>query len=191
MDAVVSQTLSRLLMTADKHDHETIERLFPQIYNELHRIAQGYMRGESPAHTLQPTALVHEAFVRVQQRGIRVEDERHALAVAAVAMRCILVDHARRRSAVKRGGDAQRLSLDQAKSALNRDFEILELDELITRYAQIDLRRAKVIELRIFGGLTNDEIATALQIARSTVAEDWSVARAWLRMQLQKDAADE
>lgn len=184
MDPTTAASLSRLLDAVDQRQHASLTRIFPQIYEELRRIARRYMGGDNRDHTLQPTALVNEAFMRVRDGGDRLQSEAHALAVAAIAMRCILVDYARKRSATKRGGDARRFALHGGEAVDGRELEILELDDLITRFAELDPRRARVVELRFFAGMTNEEIATTLGIARSTVAEDWSVARAWLRVQL-------
>jgi RNA polymerase sigma factor (TIGR02999 family) len=158
------------------------------IYSDLRRVAQRYMSGERGSHTLQPTALVNEAYLRVRGRRDTVCGNAHALALAAVAMRRILVDHARRRNAEQRGGGAQRIGLGNCEPAsAGRDLEVLELDDLINRLAELDDRRARVVELRFFAGMTNEEIAEALGVARSTVAEDWSVARAWLQSQLDQE----
>lgn len=185
-----AHSLSRLLESVDAAQRNSLTRIFPLIYEELRHIAKRYMGGDRADHTLQPTALVNEAFMRVRDGGARIQSEAHALAVAAIAMRCILVDHARKRTAARRGGHGRRFALHDGEAVDGRALEILELDDLITRLAELDPRRARVVELRFFAGMSNDEIATTLGVARSTVAEDWAVARAWLRMQLKsgKDA---
>lgn len=185
MDRGAGGSLSWLLERFDDAERASLTRIFPMIYDDLRRVAQRYMAREKASHTLQPTALVNEAFVRIRDRGGRFGGHEHVLALAAVAMRRILVDHARSRATAKRGGAAQRVALagDELKTD-SIDLEILELDELISRLSQLDATAARVVELRFFAGMTNDEIATALDLARSTVAEHWSVARAWLRSQL-------
>ena len=142
------------------------------------------MDSERASHTLQPTALVNEVFLKMRNRADGFQGEGHALAVAAIAMRGILVDHARRRLATKRGGGEKPLLLSGNEASNDRDVEILELHDLIARLAELDPRRARVVELRFFAGLTNKQISEALSVARSTVAADWAVARAWLRVQL-------
>lgn len=184
MDEITARSLARVLETVQPEARAGISQIFPQIYDELRHVARRYLDQRQGDHTLQPTALVNEAFLRVRSTGSSVESDRHALALAAVAMRCILVDHARRRSAGKRGGDHRRVALNDVDGADSRKMEVLELDDLLHRYAELDPRRAHVVELRFFAGLTNDEIAQTLGVARSTVAEDWAVARAWLRVQL-------
>lgn len=182
-------TLSWLLDRVDDAERSSLTQIFPLIYDDLRRVAQKYMSGERSDHTLQPTALVHEAFVRMRGRNSPVCSHAHALALASIAMRRILVDHARMRTADKRDGGGRRISLSGSEALESRDLEILELDALINRLADLDARRARVVELRFFAGMTNEEIAEALGIARSTVVEDWTVARAWLRAQLRGDAA--
>jgi RNA polymerase sigma factor (TIGR02999 family) len=183
-----SASLHRLLEHVDGSDRANLTRIFPLIYEDLRRIAHRYMDDQPSGHILQPTALVNEAFLKIRGGGStgRVKGQGHAMALAAVAMRCILVDHARRRSSLKRGGDNQTFALADADGAADdtRDISILELDDLLKRLAELDPRRARIVELRFFAGMTNEEIASALGIARSTVVEDWTVARAWLRIQL-------
>jgi RNA polymerase sigma-70 factor, ECF subfamily len=155
--------------------------LMPEIYAGLRSIAERYLSRERPDHTLQPTALVHEAFLRLAGTNHRYLDAPHLLATAATAMRNILVDHARNRGASKRGRrDAGAEPTDRLDPASERGQQVLELDDLLEKLAEIDERKAKVVELRFFGGMTLDQIAAALGAARSTIADDWSVARAWL-----------
>lgn len=188
MDRDAAESLSWLLDRVDDAERASLTQIFPMIYSDLRRVAQRYMSGERASHTLQPTALVNEAYLRVREHRGNVCGNAHALALAAVAMRRILVEHARRRNADQRGGGAQRIGLDGCERASDaRDIEVLELDDLITRLAKLDARRARVVELRFFAGMTNEEIAEALRVARSTVAEDWSVARAWLQSQLDQE----
>ncbi len=191
MERETAQSVTALLSTAEEPDRVRLTQVFPLIYDELRRVAQRYMSSDRKDHTLQATALVNEAFMRMRQGDVSIRGEAHALALAAVAMRCILVDHARRRGSLKRGGrSAQRYSLSDVEAGEGRELEILELDDLLRRYAELDPRRARVVELRFFAGMTNDEISVALGVARSTVVEDWAVARAWIRAQLKSVAAD-
>lgn len=159
------------------------DRLMPEVYATLRRIAEGYMGAERCDHTLQPTALVHEAYLRLADENRGFTNSPHFLAYAATAMRNILVDHARRRSAHKRGkrSRTQIAASDSAAfSTTSRELEVLELDDLLRTLAEHDLRKARVVELRLFAGMTLDEVAVALSVARSTIASDWAVARAWL-----------
>lgn len=153
----------------------------PEIYSALRTIAERYLSRERPDHTLQPTALVHEAFLRLSGGSRRYLDAPHLLATAASAMRKILVDHARRRGAAKRGRRENDAMADAiADPGSERERTILELDDLLSRLQALDERKARIVELRLFGGMTLDQVASAIGIARSTVAEDWAVARAWL-----------
>ena len=162
--------------------------LLVQVYDELRSLAEAYLRRERADHTLQATALVHEAWVRLSRQDPgRWRDDRHFAALAAHVMRRVLVDHARRRAAEKRGGDRQRLTLHEPE-APGQDPDLLALDEALTALAGLSERQARVVELRFFGGLTLDEVAVELDVARSTVAADWQMARAWLNHRLRGDA---
>lgn len=155
--------------------------LLPEIYSALRTIAERYLSRERPDHTLQPTALVHEAFLRLSGDSRRYLDAPHLLATAASAMRKILVDHARRRGATKRGRrDHAAEPAEFTDPRSERETTVLELDDLLARLQAIDARKARVVELRLFGGMTLDQVASALGAARSTIADDWAVARAWL-----------
>jgi RNA polymerase sigma-70 factor (ECF subfamily) len=157
------------------------------VYQELREVASAFFRREGTGHTLQPTALVHEAYVRMVRSGtIPMADHRQFLAVAARAIRQVLVDHARGKDAQKRGGDWRRISLDHAltPSDRNRLFDILSIDEALTRLGQLSQRQARIVELRFFAGMNDDEIADALGVSTRTVRGDWQVARAWLRREL-------
>lgn len=156
----------------------------PIVYGELRAMAAAYLRRERVDHTLQPTALVHEAFLRLAPASQSV-DRAHFMALAAVAMRNVLVDYARKHTAAKRSADGKRLSLGSAELAsTGSELDVLELDDLLHRLAKLDARRARVVELKVFAAMTNDEIAQVLGISRSTVAEDWTVAKAWLAAEL-------
>ena len=171
------------------------EALLPLVYDELRRIAADYLRQDRPDHTLQPTALVHEAFLKLARNSnADWRDESHFRAVAAMAMRQILVDHARSRNAGKRGGDRLRITLSHAGvDAVTGDddglaFDVLALDEAMHELETIDQRRARVVELHFFGGLTFRDAANLLDIAPKTAESDWYFARAWLRKRLAEKA---
>ncbi len=161
----------------------------PLVYEQLHRLAEGYFRSQPKGHTLDPTALIHETYLKHAYReGGRWKDRTHFLAVAATAMRQILVDHARGREAVRRGGGRQRITLDEsAMPSAERDVDLLALDEALERLAGLDERKARVVELRFFAGLTVEETAAALGVSSVTVKRDWSMARAWIERELEPD----
>ena len=158
------------------------DELFRLVYHELKRIARRHMRNEAPGHSLQTTALVNEAYIRLlDQAHVSWQNRAHFYAIAAQTMRRILVDRARGRARIKRGGDAYRISLDQADGFdVESSKDLLALDEALQVLASIDPRRSRVVELRFFGGLTNAEIAEVLEVAPNTVIRDWNMARAWL-----------
>jgi RNA polymerase sigma-70 factor, ECF subfamily len=160
--------------------------LFPLLYTELRRLARRYLGRERPGHTLQATALVHEVYLRlVPHTDATWEDRGKFVGIAAHVMRRILVEHARSRRRLKRGGDAERLPLEQDVAAVDADAERWEdLDRALDRLATLDPRQAKVVELRYFGGMTVEEAARMLGVSEKTVKRDWSVARAWLRREL-------
>jgi len=162
-----------------------VAELMPQVYDELRRLAAGYLRRERPGQTLQATALVNEAFVRLsQERGKPFENRTHFLAIAALSMRQILVQRARAKHADKRGGGADRITLDESIAGAapppNEGVDVLALDAALTRLADLDPQQAKIVELRYFGGLTIEETAEVLDISRETVNREWNKARAWL-----------
>jgi len=167
------------------------ERLFPLVYDELRALAGSYFRGERPDHTLQPTALVNEAFVRLAApAGRPVRGREHFLALAARVMRHVLVDHARERNALRRGGDDRHrvlLSELETSDALSESngFDIEAVDAALTELATLNDRSAQVVELRFFGGLTHEEIARAIDASLSTVEREWRFARAWLLVRLE------
>ena len=166
-------------------------RLFELVYEELRRLATSFMRNERVEHTLQPTALVHEAFLRlVSATQIEWQDRAHFMGIAARAMRQILVDHARRHRAEKRGGGVKAVTLSAAELAIPDDaVEILDLHEALERFAGVDQRAAQVVELRMFGGLSVQETAQVLEVSARTVDGDWAVARMWLTRELRNEEA--
>lgn len=168
-------------------NHKAVGELMPLVYDELRRLAAGYLRNERPGQTLQATALVHEAFVRLSaERGQPWKNRTHFLAIAALSMRQILVQRARARRAEKRGGDPERITLDDSLIAdrSGDGIDVIELDSALERLAAFDAQQAKIVELRYFGGLTVEETAEALDISPATVKRHWTLARAWLRREL-------
>jgi RNA polymerase sigma factor (TIGR02999 family) len=180
---------SECLTAIDAGDTSAAARLMPLVYAELRGIAARMMARERVEHTLQPTALVHEAFLRLAgQSSVQWRGRAHFMAVAAEAIRRVLVDHARRHGAVKRGDGAPRFSIESAdepaRPQATAPIDLLALDDAMHRLAAVDPRRSRVVELRFFAGLTNEEIASVLDVACSTIAADWTVARAWLSREL-------
>ena len=163
-------------------DKEALDRLAPLVYRELHRIAGRLMAGQRPNHTLQATALVNEAYVRlVDARQVSWQDRAHFFALCARAMRQILIDHARARASEKRGGDQVAIEFDEAFAATpSSQINLLEINDALNRLAQMNPRMSQVVELRFFGGLNLEETAEALRVSTKTVRRDWDLARAWL-----------
>jgi RNA polymerase sigma factor (TIGR02999 family) len=178
--------ITRLLHNWSGGDDQALDELFPLVYDELHRQAGNYLRRERPGHTLQTTALLHEAYIRLSGHTEGSWENRNQFfAFAAKIMRNILVDHARAKQREKRGAGALKISLvDVNAQTPEIDLDLLALDESLTRLAQIDEQQVKIVELRYFGGLSLEETAEALQVSRATVARDWNVARAWLHREL-------
>lgn len=177
--------VTELLIALSAGDGRAADTLVPLVYKELRRLAGHYLKQERPGHTLQPTALVHEAFLKLVEQDTSWQNRNHFFAMAANLMRRILVDYARSHEAQKRGGAAEKVSLDDAfVFAAERPSDVIALDEAMDRLAEIDLRRAQVVELKFFGGLNMDEIAEILGVHSNTVLRDWNLARAWLKTQL-------
>lgn len=183
--------ITQLLAEWSDGNQAALDDLYPLVYDELHRLARRYMSRERKDHTLQTTALINEAYVRmVDQRNVRWANRSHFFAISAQIMRRILIDHARRQAYAKRGGGARQVSLDETATVVEGDLsEFLRLDEALTSLAELDPRRSQVVELKYFGGLNNDEIAEVLKISKNTVIRDWNMARAWLYRQLTGSAA--
>ncbi len=172
--------VSDLVDSARAGDQETISQLLPIVYKELKALAGSYLR-QNAGHTLQPTALVHEAYLKLVGSDTAWSGRDHFMATAATAMRHVLVDHARKKRAAKRGGDGKKADIEiELLADTARDMRVLELDELLTQLASADERCARVAELRLFGGMTGEQIATVLGVSRRTVTTDWECARAWL-----------
>lgn len=183
------RTVTLLLRDWQGGDRAALDELVPRVYHELHRIAAGYLHRERPGHTLRPTDLVSEAYVRlVGGEHPEWSDRVQFYAIAARTMRQILVDHARKRDAAKRGGGERPIELDDRVGHDARPIELLALDDALVALAEVDDRKARVIELVYFGGLTHDEIAKVLDVHVNTVARDLKVAEAWLQRRLRDDA---
>jgi RNA polymerase sigma-70 factor (ECF subfamily) len=184
------ETVTRLLAAARLGDRNALDELMPIVFDELHRIASGYMRRERAGHTLQPTALVNEVYLKlVADSGVEWQGRAHFVGVAARLMRNILVDHARARGAAKRNA-GERVSIAEVDGAVEaRDVDLLALDEALERLAALDADLARVVELRYFGGLTTRETAEALGVSTATVEREWATARGWLRRELERGSA--
>ncbi len=167
----------------------TADELLPVLYQELRRLAETYLDREPRGHTLQPTALVHEAYLRVAGlTSIDWRDPTHFFGAAAGAMRRVLVDHARRKAAARRGDPRRRVTLDEEGVAASDGVDVVELDDALRRLASLNPRHARIVELRFFAGLSVPEVAKVLGVSASTVAMDWRIARAWLNGHLAADA---
>ena len=178
--------VTQLLTRAQTGNTAALEELVPLVYAELRRIAGRYVRRERAGHSLQATALVHEAYIRLlKDEDLTFENRAHFLGIAARSMRQILVEHARARDAEKRGGERQRVTLDEGAAAGGPvEVDLLALEEALDRLALLNADHARIVELRFFGGLTNEETAAALDISPATVKRAWAVARAWLFREL-------
>jgi RNA polymerase sigma-70 factor, ECF subfamily len=181
-----SPQITELLLAWSDGDEQALDRLLPLVHDELHRLAHRYMAGERPDHPLQTTALVNEAYLRlVDSSRVRWQNRAHFFAVSAVLMRRILVDVARARQKQKRGGDAVRVTFDDALAISHEpNPALIALDDALKALAAIDARKSKVVELRFFGGLSVDETAEVLKVASVTVMRDWAMAKAWLLREL-------
>lgn len=195
MTTLSADDLTGLLIEWREGDRGALDRLTPLVYDEIRRIAHRYMQREREGHTLQTTALVNEAYLRLAgQQQINWQNRAHFFAVTAQVMRHVLVDHARRRQYVKHGGEAQRIAFDEALATQEavlmskpRAVELLALDEALDELAHLDPRKSKVVELRYFGGLSLDETAEVLQVSLMTVRRDWRAAKAWLYQRVMSD----
>jgi RNA polymerase sigma factor (TIGR02999 family) len=181
--------VSELLERYRKGDQEALARLVPLVYAELQRLAAGYLRRERPGHSLQATALVHEAYVRlVAQKALAPANRAHLLAIAANLMRQILVERARARRTLKRGGGPIHLTFDESLAPTReRSIDLLALDEALARLETLNARHARIVELRYFAGLSVEETAAALGVSPATVKREWTVARAWLHRALDSE----
>jgi RNA polymerase sigma factor (TIGR02999 family) len=177
-----AHSVTKLLEQWNSGDREALDKLLPLIYEELRKMAKRYMRQQNPGHTLQTTALIHEAYLRmVQQKEKHFENRAHFFGVAATAMRHILVDYARTRQTAKRGGGARPVSLEEAALVTQeRAAELVDFDEALKELETLSQRQSRVVELRYFGGLTVEETATVLAVSPETVMRDWTMAKTWL-----------
>ncbi len=184
-----SQQITQLLKQWSDGDAEVLDDLMPLVYVELRRQASGYLRRERSNHTLQPTALINEVYLKlIDQRDVKWQNRAHFFAIAAQAMRRILVDYARERKREKRGGAAENLPLDEALTIVSQEksVDLVALDEALDKLAQFDERQAKVVELRYFSGLSIDETAEVLGVSNVTIRRDWNMAKAWLLQEITK-----
>ena len=182
-----SAEITELLIAWSGGNREALDDLIPVVYDDLRRMAAGYMQREPPGHPLQPTALVSEAYIRlVDQRRVKWRNRAHFFGVAAEMMRRILVDQARRRRAGRRGRDWERVTLTGLDLALNEpsQLDVLALHESLERLAVFDPQQARIVELRYFGGLTIEEVAEVVGVSEATIAREWTIAKAWLRANL-------
>ena len=192
MSTPPSEDVTQLLIHWSNGDAQAVDRLLPLVYGELRRIAARHLRAEREGHTLQPTALVHEAYLRlVDQTRVQWQNRAHFFGVAAQSMRRILVDHARRHAAAKRGNPAQKLSLDEALEVGSEPApDLLALDEALKELEKIDPQKSRIVELRFFGGLSVEETAEVMGLGTATVVRHWSMAKAWLYGQVQNAQYD-
>jgi len=188
-----SPNVTELLRAWTAGEKAALDQLIPVVYDELRRQASRYLRRELPGHTLQTTALVNEAYMRlVDQKNVQWQNRAHFFGISAQLMRRILVDHARAKHRAKRGGADLRVTLDEATAVVrDREIDLVALDEALNRLAKIDLQQSRVVELRFFSGLNVEETAEALRVSPATVKRDWSVAKAWLYREISGSAQSE
>lgn len=186
-----SAAVTQLLSDRSKGDQSALEQLLPMVYGELRRLASAYLRRERPDHTLQSTALVHEAFLRlVDQHDVQWRSRAHFYAIAAQMIRRILVDYARAQQAEKRGSGAVKLALDEAVGVpMRSDVDLLGLNDALDRLAGFDPRQSRLVELRFFAGLSIEETAEAMEMSPATIKREWSSARAWLFREMTRSSA--
>jgi RNA polymerase sigma factor (TIGR02999 family) len=187
MAAASPQDITELLLAWSEGNQDALKKLTPLVYGELHRLAHHYMAGERTGHTLQSTALVNEAYLRlVQTNRVQWQNRAHFFGVSAQLMRRILVDFARSRQYAKRGGNAPVVSLDDAPVAVQECAELVALDDALSALSAMDPRKGQVVELRFFGGLSVEETAEVLKVSVETVMRDWRLAKVWLRRELRR-----
>ena len=184
--------VTRLLVAWSNGDRAALDELIPLVYDELRRLASRYMRRESKGHTLQTSALINEAYLRlVDQKKVEWQNRAHFFGVAARLMRQILVDHARSRSRAKRGGGAQMVTLAEQLVLYKEAADVIALDDALNNLAEMDPRKSQIVELKCFSGLTTDEVAEVLKITSRTVEREWRKAKAWLNRAINKGAINE
>ena len=193
MDTSSNHEVTRLLKAWSSGDEQALEKLTPLVYRQLHQVARRYMAGERSGHTLQTTALVNEVYLRLVDCGrVNWQDRAHFLAVSAQLMRRILIDFARSRGYLKRGGAAPHICLEEAPSVCDEpDVNLVALDDALKALAAVDERKSKVVELKFFGGLNVEETAEVLRVSSDTVMRDWKLAKIWLLRELSRRARHE
>jgi RNA polymerase sigma factor (TIGR02999 family) len=186
------ENITELLIAWGRGDQAALEDLMPVVYNELRRLARRHLRGEQGGHTLETTALVHEAYLRlVDQRRTELQSRAHFFAIASSQMRRILIDHYRSHRSAKRGGWAAHIDIEQTcVASAEKAGEVVALDDALTELASFDERKCRVVELRFFGGLSIEDTAIALGVSQGTVMRDWTLARAWLQRAMVSSGAD-
>jgi RNA polymerase sigma factor (TIGR02999 family) len=186
MKQSAAQDITQLLLAWGDGDKQALDKLMPFVYEELRKLAGNYMRQQRSDHTLQTTALVNEAYLRlIDSSKVRWQNRTHFFAISAQLMRRVLVDFARAKNANKRGGDNQKITFDEALNvSAEKESELIALDEALEALAALDERQSQIVEMRYFGGMTEEEIAVALDVSTRTVRRDWSIARAWLYREL-------
>lgn len=191
MKALTADNLTGLLVEWSEGDKAALSRLMPLVYDELRRMAHRYVQRERDGHTLQTSALVNEAYLRLAgQQNVDWQNRAHFFGVTAQVMRHILIDHARRRRYAKHGGEVQQIPIeDVAEMSLQRASELIALEEALDELAKLDQRKSRVVELRYFGGLSLEETAAVLKISMMTVRRDWRAAKAWLYRRVKADSA--
>jgi RNA polymerase sigma factor (TIGR02999 family) len=188
MSSSATRNVTQLLLDWRSGNQAALDHLMPLVYTELRRLAGHYMKSERREHTLQPTALVNEAYIRLVDMKVSWQDRAHFFAVAARLMRRLLVDHARALHRAKRESGGAKISLaDAAKVSSKPTLDLVTLDEALTRFAKFDPRKVEIVELHFFGGLTNEEVAEALGMSRATVQRELRLAKAWLKLELRKN----
>ncbi len=189
----LAHDVTQLLQAWSEGDQGALDKLMPLVYRELHRLAQGYMAKERPGHTLQTTALVNEAYLRLVDAGnVNFQHRAHFFAISAQLMRRILVEFARRHGSLKRGGEVQRVSLEESLVVYGeRGADLVALDDALQALAAIDARRSRVVELRFFGGLSVEETAEVLKVSPETAMHDWKLAKVWLLREMSGEKRDE
>jgi RNA polymerase sigma factor (TIGR02999 family) len=188
-----TEEVTQLLVAWSNGNKAALDQLMPLVYRELHRLARRHLGRENAGHTLQTTALVNEAYLRmVGQKESQWQNRAHFFAIAAQMMRRILVDYARSRRYAKRGGGAPKVSFDEIMAVSEgRAEDVVALDEALTTLGKLDQRKSKMVELRFFGGLSIEETAEVLGVSPGTIRRDWTLAKAWLQREIRKDAKDE
>jgi RNA polymerase sigma factor (TIGR02999 family) len=188
MSAQSPEEVTQLLLAWNDGDTAALDKLMPMVYDELRKAAKRYLRREAAGHTLQTAALVNEVYLRlIDAKNVRWQDRAHFFAISARLMRRVLVEFARRRRQLKRGGEVHQVSIEEALAfGPDQGADVVALDDALTALARLNLRQSRVVELRFFGGLSEDEIAEALKVSPRTVRNDWRLARAWLYRELNK-----